>query len=516
MNTVRKLLLVFFTALPIAVFSVSASAAIDPTKIFTLGVSMSGSRVTLTIQNVTPPNVTGNAVAKSIAIKLPAGWTLIGNGSPGSTMPQGGTVATFSACPSDMVSAGAVLCATGFTGLKAAGNTPNTIVISFDVTPSSTPTCQNPAAWPAPLVFTGNFSQTQFTMVDGNNQPVANVYQPSCTLSFSPAPPANVGDNSLITPPVGLVVKDSAGNPQTWDPTAASLTWAITPTATVTPGAASCVGGVCTFPDMKIDGTPGVTYALTAKTTFYGNAGPASFLLWGGTLGCDANNRTAGPLSPGVGNQVTYSGGADQGKWSLIRGNNYNTNSCVVVPYTFEVDYTSPVQVSKFIIPDVSVTGQAVAAMYTVVWGRFDANAKLDNMFAAKRPNMSWGIANPVVGTLDYVPALPCVLDPNSPDFSGTGKLFPNGFVSVSTTDLDRLLPVIPDAYPYNTLASDPRRSQFATGKKARMCVTQQGWTAVGTDFPGDPLNVSLPLSPIMFQQWTTVIDQADGFMNVE
>jgi hypothetical protein len=209
---------------------------------------------------------------------------------------------------------------------------------------------------------------------------------------------------------------------------------------------------------------------------------------------------------------------SNQGKWSLVRGNNKPTTSaaCQEVPYIFDLNVSSTPQVSKFIVPNPSLTGQAVAAKYTVVWGRFDTNVALDNMFTSKRPSFSWGIANPQVRTADYVPALPCVLDPDNPDLIGTstnpGPYYPYGFASVKSEDLDKLLPVIPDVQPFK---SSPY-PQYQPGQKAKMCIAQQGWTAVGTDYTGDPLHVD-PLSyPIMFQLWSSVIDQADGFMNLE
>jgi hypothetical protein len=69
-----------------------------------------------------------------------------------------------------------------------------------------------------------------------------------------------------------------------------------------------------------------------------------------GTLGCDPNNRIAGDLLTTA--QVTYTKETDQGKWGLTRGNNKDALPlCQVVPYTFEVNYLSNPQTSKFIVP---------------------------------------------------------------------------------------------------------------------------------------------------------------------
>ena len=493
MNTLRKLLVVVFAALAVAGFSASAFAAIDPTKIFTMDVSITSGtppRATVTIQNVTPPSVPGNSVIKSIAIKLPTGWDVASPAFATGTV-AGGTGATFSACPADMIALGAELCATGFTGLKAGGNVPNTIVISFNVVPSSTPTCSSPAEWPAPLVFTGNFSQTQFAMVSTSNAQIASVYLPRCTISFSPAPPANVGDNELIVPSVGLVVKDSAGNPQAWDPSAAGLTWEITPAATVTPGTPTCAAGVCTFPNMTIDGTAGVTYALTAKTTFYGNAGPASFLMWGGTLECNDIVGSNLTTEVDVTKDWSYPQGSalpvQNGGWSLVRGPNKPLGPVACtgpVPYTFTLDTSSSKQTASFLVP--SGEQQKVSAQYVIVWKPVKSSAATTEGWFNARPGLAWKTngSGPI-----YMPALPCLADP--PDlrsYMGT---------------LDDLMPMIPNIAPYN---QEPLLSAYGVGVKAKMCVSQHGWTAIG---PADANGTDT-----LIQSWDKVLDLHDGYVS--
>jgi hypothetical protein len=304
-----------------------------------------------------------------------------------------------------------------------------------------------------------------------------------------------------------------------------NLSWSCTPS-----GAGSQSSAPSSNPlNFSVTLTQPGTCSFTATAPNYVDGTATAVAIYTGDLGCDASNRYAGTLDPGA--LVTYVKASDQGQWGLVRGGNKDTTACVVVPYTFDLDVFSTPQVSKFIVPDPATTGQKVAAKYTVVWGRFNVNGALDNMFTAKRPNMSWGIANPVAGTNDYVPALPCVLDPDNPDIAGTpaapnpSKLFPTGFTSVSPTDLDRLLPVIPDVPPFShvynattcptCIKGNPAYPQYQPGVKAKMCVAQQGFTMTGTDFSGDPLNVT-PAYPMTFQQWTTAIDESDGFMNLE
>jgi hypothetical protein len=244
---------------------------------------------------------------------------------------------------------------------------------------------------------------------------------------------------------------------------------------------------------------------VTASAGNYMSASATVANVYSGTLGCDSSTNAAGDLNPS--DLKTYVKKTDQGKWGLVRGNNKDSETCVVVPYTFEVDVFASPQSSKFIVPDPAAAPfQKVAAKYVVVWGRFDVIGDASNIWASKRPNVSWGVANPVAGTSDFVPALPCVLDPDNPDLAST---YPNGFVSVPTADLDKLLPVIPNVAPYNT---NPH-SQFQPGQKAKMCIAQQGWTAVGTD-AANPLDTTS--DPATVQVWTSVIDQGDGFMNLE
>jgi len=255
---------------------------------------------------------------------------------------------------------------------------------------------------------------------------------------------------------------------------------------------------------------------FTASDSNYASGSASLATVYTGDLGCTDSTRKAGTLDPSA--LKTYVQATDQGKWGLLRGSNKpNSDSCVPVPYIFELDVLSPRQQSRFIVPDPSVAPkQGVSAKYTVVWGRFDVVGDASNIWGSKRPNVSWGIANPVAGSNDFVPALPCVMDPDNPDLkvSTSTPYYPNGFVSVPTADLDKLLPVIPDVAPFNTYsATDTRHSQYKYDgiKKAKMCIAQQGWTATGTD-ESNPLTGT----PTTVQIWTSVIDQGDGYMNLE
>jgi len=342
---------------------------------------------------------------------------------------------------------------------------------------------------------------------------------------------ATFAKNQLtVTPPTTVYVDQAFNVIVTYDgpaPSSIDLSW------TCTPGAASGsktvpapVGASPITVPVTLDRAATCTFKVTAPNYFDGIFASTTS-SYTGDLGCDADGKKGTLDDPTL--IANYVKEASQGKWSLTRGKNKTaTPACAVVPYTLEVDVMSSPQTAKFIVPDPTTTNQYVSAKYIIVWGRFDTNANLDNPWTAKRPNMSWGIANPVIGSLDYVPALPCVLDPDSPDLASK---YANGFQSVPYDDLPKLMPLIPDTSPFNTISpTDARRGHFSTYQsdgvtrnRAKMCIAQQGWTAVGTDYVdtsvtpnvANPLNVT-PTTPSMFQLWTSVIDLADGFMNLQ
>lgn len=326
-----------------------------------------------------------------------------------------------------------------------------------------------------------------FTAVDANHTIAASFAQN--TLSLTAASTAFV--NTAFDATVGL-----NGGPA---PTGLALAW----TCGTTTG-----NGVPSPSDplkFSVTLTKTGSCTLTASASNYASASASVANVYSGTLGCDSSTNSAGDLNPSE--LKTYVKKTDQGKWGLLRGNNKDATGCVVVPYTFEVDVFATPQSSKFVVPDpTGAPFQKVSAKYVVVWGRFDVIGDASNIWAGKRPNVSWGIANPVAGSSDFVPALPCVLDPDNPDLAST---YPNGFVSVPTADLDKLLPTIPNVAPYNASPN----AQYQPGQKAKMCIAQQGWTAVGTDAT-NPLDTTT--DPAMVQIWTSVIDQGDGFMNLE
>ena len=180
-------------------------------------------------------------------------------------------------------------------------------------------------------------------------------------------------------------------------------------------------------------------------------------------------------------------------------------DACIDVPYTFTLDIGSTPQTASFIVPSAPPFGsQKVAVQYVVVWGRVAVNPATfaDPGWTAKRPNLSWGFASPVIGAdpPQYVPALACVLDPLQ-DPLVTGSKY---FEDVASADLESLMPILPNVTPFST--SPYEQYQYNGTRKAKMCIAQQGWTSVGTDGAGNTL----------LQYWANVIDLSDGFMSLE
>ena len=250
----------------------------------------------------------------------------------------------------------------------------------------------------------------------------------------------------------------------------------------------SSVSGNTTTFTAKLGMVPaGGSCSVTASATGY-PATSKSFTVFGGTLGCTAATNKAGNLDPGL--DLAYVNVPPD--WGLIRGNNKDGAACVVVPYTFTLDTVSVPQRASFIVPP--GTGQAVSAQYIVVWKPVAVLPSTDvqNAFwTITRPKLAWkpdGSGNPV-----YIPALSCVLDPDN--FSLV--------TSTSVPSLNDLLPLIPNQPPFNLTANN---AIYPVGSKAKMCVSQLGWSSVGVDGSGNTL----------IQYWTKVIDQGDGFMSLD
>jgi len=223
------------------------------------------------------------------------------------------------------------------------------------------------------------------------------------------------------------------------------------------------------------------TCSFSATAPDYNPAPVVSgFPVYSGILNCGQKAGTSTSID--ISNDWSYPQGTsiDPG-WSLIRGVNKDGAVCEQVPFTFSQNTTSDPQTASFIVPPSVIATQKVAAAYVVVW----APVPTSQAWIAKRPKLAWKVDGG--GAPIYMPALACVTDPI--DFS-----------TVPQAGLDALLPVIPNASPYN---QEPLLSAYGVNVKAKMCVAQQGWTSLGPPSGGETL----------VQNWTKVIDQGDGFM---
>lgn len=343
---------------------------------------------------------------------------------------------------------------------------------------------------------TGNWSTTasggsgSFSPSTSDPSSLGTAVTGACSMSFQQQPTSVVAGVAM-SPPVIAVVNGATGNPVPWF---SGSVWLTTGSCSagiagaVPGGTATAVGGVATFGSVVLT-TPGTTTltacSLLGSTTL--SLSSSAFTVWGGTLGCTAASNKGGNLDPGL--DVAYVNVPPD--WGLIRGNNKDGAACVVVPYTFTLDTASVPQKASFVVPP--GTGQAVSAQYIVVWKPIAVLPSTDPnaYWTITRPKLAWktdGSGNPV-----YIPALSCVVDPDN-------------FTLVTTTSvpsLDDLLPTIPNVAPFNLPAN---AAHYPVNSKAKMCVSQVGWTSVGKDGSGNTL----------VQYWTKVIDQGDGFMSLD
>ena len=115
--------------------------------------------------------------------------------------------------------------------------------------------------------------------------------------------------------------------------------------------------------------------------------------------------------------------------------------------------------------------------------------AGISDPFAGKQPCVAWGVANPQF--------------PATPDQYGCGGDYVPG-LACPTDDVDigdAAMPIIPNVPPFDA-ASNPAPQYLADGKKAKVCISQHGFTSGTMDANGDARG------SIVY--WTKVIDQSD------
>ena len=361
-----------------------------------------------------------------------------------------------------------------------------------------------PAAGCAANAFTWNaqafggliVSNEVFALDAANSNLKTTLQGASCVLGFVKQPAgAEVGKTitSVGSDPTGAPVQVALLNGGMPDASfSGQISLAIksgtgTAGAVLSGGAATAMSGVATFPSLSIDKV-GTGYVLTASSGAYTPVNSTAFNIFAaGNLGCtggatgnanydSSNGKTDLTLDPNPDSAFVGSPG-----WGLRRGANTDGASCVNTDYTFTLDTVNKVAT---LLSD-KTTGQSAAFKYVVLWNPVPVDQTgATTGWTQFRPQVSWGIANPVPNTMDYIPALSCVSDP--PDLS-----------VLTPAQLLALLPIIPNVAPFDT---NPN-SQFQPGATALMCIAQQGFTSVGLDGTGK----------ILVQYWDKVIDESDG-----
>lgn len=451
----------FVTALVLAAFALPGIAA--PAKIYSLNItptsvaSGAATAMTVVLKNETP---TGNSSINSYVLSVTSGLTIASASTANGTVavaPGGGSVAVTNMSP-----------------VKNGQSTTLTVNVT---SPASCSASQ--ATWSA-VTWTGSsLGGDNFALVPNRSSGLTTtITSAGCSLQFSVPPQSSVAGTlpavtvqeigGLGNVPVTISVNTGPG----------ALTGTLTQPAS---------GGLATFSDLGL--TTLGTYTLTAQAPGYGSVTSVSFTIFAGTLGCNTSNNydsSTGSvdhtLDPDNDNSYVGTPG-----WALRRGANTDGSGCVLVDYTFTQDTTNNVASLTY---DKS-SGQNAAFEYTVLWApvSVDAGGGVD-IWTAKRPNVSWGVANPAVGSNDYVPALDCVLDPGV-DLS-----------TLTAAQLAALLPKIPNVAPFNTYTAADH-PQYRPGMTALMCVAQQGKTSVGPD--------PLDSTRILVQYWDKIIDEVDG-----
>ncbi|HVP88144.1 MAG TPA: hypothetical protein VMU79_08710 [Casimicrobiaceae bacterium] len=316
--------------------------------------------------------------------------------------------------------------------------------------------------------------------------PAATTINPGCVLGFIAQPAsAQVGTTITSAPsnPSGAPVKVGLLNAGVPDPNfSGSISLAIkagtgSMGAMLTGGGpVNASSGVATFPSLSID-TVGMNYVLTASSSGYTSVDSTSFTIFGGTLGCNNNNNFAGNANYDPELDINFVGPAGFG---MRRGPNWDDstgNNCILVDFTFTPPGNSNI---ASLLWDKS-TGQHASFEYVIVWNPIDVSnvGGPADVWNGYRPNVSWGIDNPTVGTTDYVPALMCIDD--------------------DLTQGQAILPKIPGVPPYTTNPNP----QYQPGQVAKLCIARQSFTSLGKD-PHDSTKT-------LIQFFDEVVDEADS-----
>lgn len=352
----------------------------------------------------------------------------------------------------------------------------SSIVIALNVTVAAGSTCGSAQVTWQPYAWTGGVG----TPSSSFSSPPLGTYTSNlpgatgCALSFASQPKDAFVSSVITTVPFNStaakvqVLAQQNGNPVSSVNVSIGSTGG---TCSISGSAATDGTGTATLTSIS-SSAAGMDCQLTATAAGFTSASsdPFDIVQQQGTLDCTSTGTFTGNLNPDA---VPPLGGPD---WGLRRGTNTDNTTCIVIPFTLNVDGNT----NTAVFTEDSL-GQPTSIEYIIRW----APVALDSdKWSAKQPCVSWGIENPVyqvdgdgVCVGDFVPAVACV----------TNDV--NGGTAV--------MPLIPNAYPFNDQTKEPAGSypQYQTNTQAKVCIAQQGWTS----------------STGQVQYWHKFIDQADS-----
>jgi hypothetical protein len=363
----------------------------------------------------------------------------------------------------------------------------SSVVIALNVTVGAGATCGASQITWQPYAWTGGVGTPSTSF----SQPALGTYKsnlpgaPNCTLTFT-TQPADAFVSSIIT----TVPFNSFGAPvKVLALQGASPVSSVSVSIGSTGGACSISGSATTGADGTAaltsisSSAAGMDCQLTATATGFTSEPSNAFDVEAplSTLDCaPANGSTFGGLaslfiSP---TSSTIPPAAPTADWGLLRGINRDNTCTFKIPFTFTFDGPNSALFTE------DSLGQQTSVEYIIRWAPVDVDG---DKWSAKQPCVSWGVTDhsPLVYQVDgdgvcvgdYVPALACLADDANAPGDGAGEV----------------MPLIPTAYPFND-AVESGYSQYQPNVRAKVCVSQQGWTSYNGQV----------------QYWHKLIDQSD------
>ena len=393
-----------------------------------------------------------------------------------------------------------------FKGFQFTYTLPNksSVVVTLNVTVAAGSTCGAPQVVWQPYAWTGGVGtpSTSFPSPALGTYTTNLAGAPNCMLSFvSTSEPADAFVGAACAPLTCLITTapfNSFGAPvqvkatQNGSPVSGvSVTIGNTGTCSIASSGTTDNTGTASLTSISST-SAGTGCQLTASASGFTSATSSVFTVVAlpGILAC---LPAAGSTSGGLGSilaaqygtppvyQIPGVGAPDYG---LIRGENRDATCTYKVPFTFTVDGST----NTALFTEDSL-GQQTSVEYIIRWAPVNVDS---DGWSERQPCVAWGMEtptgpnplDPVLCGGDYVPALACLADDVNAPGDGTGEVMPYipsvaPFTSFSATDHPQYMPLDSLGHP----------------QRAKVCVSQQGWTATNGQV----------------QYWTKIIDQADS-----